>query len=207
LRIDTAALKARLGMLALLWAALPMAALGAGTAAPVPTNAAPSPSAAKVPSIEISQTQTTLAGTCSGGAFDINTFINVGPQASADVRLSAPGAGILEEFTDETGKNVGTYNAKYPAFHIPAFGGGLAPNTLITLAITTYSGPGLTGAASFTSTIIFNCTTGVITFPSALALQPIPTLDDSVLFATITLVALFGAAMLINRRAPLRRKR
>jgi hypothetical protein len=207
LRIDAAALKARLGMLALLWAAVPLAALGAGTAAPVPTNVSPTPSAAKVPSIDISLTQTTLAGTCSGGAFDISTFINVGPQASADVRLSAPGAGILEEFTDETGKNVGTYDAKYPAFHIPAFGGGLAPNTPITLTITTYSGPGLTGTTSFTSTIVFNCTTGIITFPSLLALQPIPTLDDVALFATMTLLAFCGAAALISRRAPLRRKR
>jgi len=161
LRIDSAALKAGVGLFALLWATLSIAATGAGTSSAMPATSA-TPTASQVPSIQILGKQTGLAGTCGGAGFDVNTFINIGTQASADVRLSAPGVGIVEQFVDETGKNIGPYNAQYPAFHIPAFGGGLAPNTLITLTITTYSAPGLTGAVTFTSTITFDCTAGLI---------------------------------------------
>ena len=42
------------------------------------------------------------------------------------------------------------FNADYPNFHILGFGGGSAPNTPITVIITTYTGPNLTGTATFT---------------------------------------------------------
>jgi len=197
LRIGAAALKAGMGSFALLWATLAIAATGAGTSSAMPGTSTVAPAANQVPSIQILNGQTGLAGTCGGAAFDVNTFINIGTQASADVRLSAPGVGIIEQFVDETGKNIGPYNATYPTFHILNFGGGLAPNTQITLTVTTYSGPGLTGSAAFTSSITFDCTTG------AVALQgpggtpaSIPALSTYGLLALTGLLALLGMATL-----------
>jgi len=168
LRIGAAALKAGVGSFAVLWATLAIAATGAGTSSAMPAKSV-TPASSQIPSIQILGNQTGLAGTCGGAAFDVNTFINIGTQASAEVRLSIPGVGVIEQFVDETGKNIGPYNAQYPSFHIPTFGGGLAPNTLITLTIATYSGPALTGAITFTSSITFDCTTGLIKIDPAAA--------------------------------------
>ena len=195
-------------MLALLWASASFATL-AGTASSEP----PFPlvvATAKMPSIRISSQQTGLAGTCGGAAFDVNTDINVGSQASADVRLSAPDVGMVEQFTDDTGKNIGPYAAQYPTFHIPKFGGGLAPNTPITLTITTYSGPSLTGSITFVSTLVFDCTTGAVIAiaPEIGSAQPIPALSPAAIAALIALIAFLGASGLrrpAQRRAPRRR--
>jgi hypothetical protein len=207
-RKRSAALKAWSGAFALLWAALSAAGpLAPGTAAPgQPASTTPGVESAKVPSIQILQSQNGLAGTCGGGAFNVNTFINVGTQASADVRLSVAALGVVEEFTDETGKNIGPYAARYPSFHIPAFGGGLAPNTELALTITTYSGPALTGIVEFTSALSFNCTTGAVIRASADVSQPVPALSEFALFASAALLALLGAAAL-RRRANARGER
>jgi hypothetical protein len=198
-----AALKVCSGMLALSWATASFAA-PAGTASPEPPNPVPGVAAAKAPSIMISSQQTGLAGTCGGAAFDVNTVINVGSGASADVRLSVSGVGLIEEFTDETGKNIGPYAADYPTFHIPAFGGGLAPNTLITLTITTYSAPSLTGSVTFISTMVFDCTTGaVVRAPATAPGLPVPALSPGAIAALIALLALLGATRL---RRPSRRR-
>jgi hypothetical protein len=199
LRIGAAALKAGVGLFALLWATLAIAVSGAGTSSSMQGAPPVTPTANQVPSIQILNSQTGLAGTCGGAAFDVNTFINIGTQASAEVRLSAPGVGIIEEFTDETGKNIGPYNAKYPTFHILSFGGGLAPNTAITLTITTYSGPALTGTVSFASSITFDCTTGAVIARgpgSAVTPAPIPMLTTHGLLALTGLLALLGIATL-----------
>jgi hypothetical protein len=205
LRTIAAALKACSGIVALTWATAAFAA-SAGTASPVLPHVAAGTTAAKLPSIQLLQKQPTLAGTCGGSAFDVNTFINVTAVASADVTLTAPGVGVIEQFTDETGTNIGPYNGVYPTFHILPFGGGLPPNTRITITITTYSGPNRTGSVSFVSTIAFNCTTGkvlhqVLPQPGDAA-ESIPTLSTIGLFATAALLALLGAAMM---RRPARR--
>ncbi len=156
------ALKAWSGIIALSWATVGLAA-SAGTASPLLSpQAAPGAKAAQLPSIELLQKQPTLAGTCGGSAFDVNTFINVTSVTSADVKVAAPGVGTIEEFTDETGTNIGQYNAIYPAFHILPFGGGLPPNTKITITVTTYTGPNRTGSVSFESSIVFDCTSGKV---------------------------------------------
>src|SRR5262249_23938711 len=123
LRIGAAALMAGVVLFALSSATTAVAVAAAGTSsAPAGPRSQPwGPPSTTVPSIEILGNQTGLAGTCGGSAFDVNTFINIGSSASADVRLSAPVVGIIEEFTDETGKNLGAYDAPYPAFHIPSF--------------------------------------------------------------------------------------
>jgi hypothetical protein len=198
-----AALKACSGVVALSWATAAFAASG-GTASPVLPQAAPGTTAAKLPSIELLREQPTLAATCGGGAFDVNTFINVTGVASADVMVTAPGVGTIEEFTDETGTNLGPYNAVYPNFQIKPFGGGLPPNTKITITITTYSGPSRTGSVSFVSKIVFNCTTGQVLRDGPLnAGEPIPALSTVALAAMATLLALLGAAMM---RRPARRR-
>jgi hypothetical protein len=203
LRTVVAALKAWSGVVALSWATAGFAA-SAGTASPALPHAAPGPTAATLPSIELLQNQPTLAGSCGGSAFDVNTFINVSAVASAVVTLTAPGVGTIEEFTDETGTNIGPYNAVYPAFHILPFGGGLPPNTKITITITTYTGPNRTGAVSFVSTIVFNCTTGNVLRAGPVNLgEPIPTLSTVALAATAALLSLLGAAMM---RRPTRRR-
>src|SRR5262245_29625097 len=206
LRIGAVTLAAWSGALALTWAAAVMGASAVGTSTASPPAVGPSTTSSSTPpSIHILRQQPGLAGTCGGGSFDVSTFINVGTQASADVKLSAPGVGILAEFTDETGKNIGPYNAKFPTFQIPAFGGGLAPNTLITVTVTTYSGPGLTGVATFKSKIVFNCTTGQVLLNAVDPTAPIPTLSLPALFASMALVALLGAAAL-RRSRPARQK-
>ncbi|HEV8259599.1 MAG TPA: hypothetical protein VGQ19_02435, partial [Burkholderiales bacterium] len=125
MRTVVAALKAWSGVIALSWAAAGLAA-SAGTASPtLPQVAAPGATAAKLPSIELLHDQPTLAGSCGGSAFNVNTFINVTGVASADVTVTVPGVGTIEEFTDETGANLGAYNAVYPTFQIKPFGGGL----------------------------------------------------------------------------------
>jgi hypothetical protein len=179
-------------------ATIGIAATGAGTAT-TPTTQVATPTATTSPSIDILRAQPGLGGTCGGSSFNLATFINVGGQASADVKLSAPGVGILEEFTDETGKNIGAYDAKFPTFQIPAFGGGLAPDTLITVTITTYSGPGLTGNVTFISKVVFNCTTGKIFAGAIDPTAQIPTLSWPALLASIALLALVGAAALRRR--------
>lgn len=199
MRIDVAALKACMGIVALCWATTGMAASAGGTSSSTghgTAGAGGTPS----PSITLLPTQPGLAGTCGGSAFDVNTFINVTAQASADVKVSAAGVGTIEEFTDETGKNIGPYNDIYPTFQILAFGGGLAPNTVITIAITTYTGPNLSGSISFVSALMFNCTTGTV-----LAAQPppgsagIPALSPLGLATTAVLVFSLGALMLRRR--------
>lgn len=204
MRIVAAAFKACTGIVALCWATAGIAA-SAGTAPPVMPHQAVGTTAAKLPSIDLSAKQPNLAGTCGGSGFDVSTFINVTAETSADVKVSAPGVGTIEEFTDETGKNLGPYNAVYPTFHILPFGGGLAPNTLITITITTYSAPGLGGSISFVSTLVFNCTTGaVIQQPLAPSSARIPALSSFGLAATAALLALAGAVML---RASARQRR
>ena len=195
--MDVATLKAWSGVVALSWATAGFAA-SAGTASPTfPQVPAPGTAAAKLPSIELLPEQPTLAGTCGGGAFDVNTFINVTGVASADVTVTAPGVGTIEQFTDETGTNLGPYNAVYPTFQIKPFGGGLPPNTKITITITTYSGPNRTGS------VVFNCTTGqVLRAGPENAGESIPALSTVALAAMATLLALLGAAMM---RRPARR--
>ena len=112
--------------------------------------------------------------------------------------------GIIEEFTDETGANLGAYNAAYPTFQIKPFGGGLPPNTKITITVTTYTGPSKTGSISFVSRIVFDCTTGeVLQSSPANPAVSIPTLSPVALVAMTTLLALLGTAML---RRPTRRR-
>lgn len=190
---------------------------GAGVAAPVAGTEGAQPMTNAVvradvlPSIEILPKQLNLAGRCNGSAFDLNTFINTTAQTSASVRVSSPALNpsLLEQFTDNTGANVGVFNDEYPNFHILPFGGGLAPNTLITVGITTYTGPNLTGTVTFTSTLTFNCTTGEI---ARLGRAPplitaVPALDGAGLVMLATLLGLIAAASLRVRRAARRLRR
>ncbi len=204
MRTLVAALKAWSGVIALSWAAAGLAA-SAGTESPTLSQvAAPGTTAAKLPSIELLPNQPTLVGSCGGSAFNVNTFINVTGVASADVTVTVPGVGTIEEFTDETGANLGAYNAAYPTFQIKPFGGGLPPNTKITITITTYTGPSKTGSISFVSRIVFDCTTGTVLQSSpANPAVSIPTLSPVALVAMATLLALLGRAML---RRPTRRR-
>ena len=196
-----------LGALALFSASAGMAAPDAGTRGAQPLSNAVV-QAAVLPSIEILPEQTNLAARCNGSAFDLNTFINATPQTSASVRVSstALNPSLLEQFTDNTGANVGAFNAEYPTFHILGFGGGLAPNTPLTIKITTYTGPNLSGTVTFTSTIVFNCTTGQI---SRLGRDPpvvidVPALDSAGLAFLMILLGLAGAATSrVRRRASL----
>ena len=190
------------GLFALFWTVESFAEL-AGTASATPDNTPPAAASSK-PSIMIAPQQTGLAGSCGGAGFDVNTAINVSSQASADVKLTAPDVGVVEEFTDETGKNIGPYKADFPSFHIPAFGGGLAPNTELTLTITTYDGPGLTGAITSVSKLTFNCTTGAVIPAVAGAPASIPVLPPLAVAALAALLAMLGAMRL---RVPLRRRR
>jgi hypothetical protein len=172
----------------------------------LPTQAGPAAADAVLPSIEILSHQTTLAGTCGGAAFNINTFIRVDTQASAQVLLSAPGFPTLETFTDETGANIGPFNGNFPAFNIPAFGGGLPPNTPIRIVINTYTGHALAGTVTYTSTMQFDCTTGTVL--NILAAGPgtpaaIPTLGEYGLGLTALLL---GALALLRLRKPARRR-
>jgi hypothetical protein len=196
LRIDAAAIKACTGIVALCWATSGVAT-PAGTASPTLPPQAVRTTGGAPASIRLVAMQPGLAGTCGGNAFDVNTFINVNTLASAFVKVSATGVGTIEEFTDETGQNIGPYNDLYPTFQIPSFGGGLPPNTLITIAISTYSGPNLSGSITFTSTLVFNCTTGVVILaqPSG-ALTPLPALSPAGLAAMATLLLLAGVVML-----------
>lgn len=210
LRNTITTLNAMLGALALFSASAGIAAPGGGTVGAQPQAGAVVQSAI-LPSIEILPKQLNLAGRCNGSAFDLNTFINTTAQTSASVRVSSPilNPSLLEQFTDNTGANVGVFNADYPNFHILGFGGGLAPNTPITVSITTYTGPNLSGTTTFTSTITFNCTTGEI---SRLARDPplvtaVPALDSTGLALLVMLTGLAGAAALRFRRRAARPSR
>ncbi len=203
-------LKAMLGAFALLSAAAGATVPAAGTdGAQEPFDVVVQ--AAVVPSIEILPKQLNLAGRCNGSAFDLDTFINATAQTSASVRVSssALNPSLLEQFTDNTGANVGAFNDNYPNFHILGFGGGLAPNTPITISIATYTGPNLTGTVTFTSTIIFNCTTGQISRlgPAPPRLAPIPTLDATGLAMLALLLGLAAAAALHVRRTATQSRR
>lgn len=190
---------------------------GAGVAAPAAGTADAQPMSHAVvqadvlPSIEILPKQLNLAGRCNGSAFDLNTFINTTAQTSASVRVSSPSLNpsLLEQFTDNTGANVGVFNDNYPNFHILAFGGGLAPNTLITISIATYTGPNLSGTVTFTSTLTFNCTTGQI---ARLGRAPplvtaVPALDGAGLAMLAMLLGVVAAATLRIRGAARKSRR
>jgi exosortase sorting signal-containing protein len=194
LRTVVAALRAWSGIAAVAWATAGLAASGGTGEAVVPHGVATA-SSPKISSIQLLRKQPTVAGTCGGSAFDVNTLINVDNVASADVTVTAPGVGTIEEFTDETGTNIGPYNAAYPTFHILPFGGGLPPNTTITITITTYSGTNKTGSVTFTSTLLFNCTTGQVIKQKLEPAESIPTLSTAALFTMMALLALLGGAM------------
>jgi hypothetical protein len=197
-------LKAMLGAFALLTAGTAVALPNAGTDGAQPLANAVVQSAV-LPSIEILPQQLNLAGRCNGSAFDLNTFINTTAQTSASVLVSssALNPNVLEQFTDNTGANVGVFNDDYPTFHILAFGGGLAPNTPITITIATYTGPNLTGTVTFTSTITFNCTTGLISRlkPAPPLVTAVPALEPTGLALVSALLGLLGVAALTRRRA------
>jgi hypothetical protein len=188
-------------LLALIWAGAVPAEIGTSGGVHAADGAVIT--ATTVPSIEILSTQTHLAGSCSGAPFDLNTLINVDTMASADVRLTAPGIGVIEEFTDETGTNIGPYNGVYPTFRILGYGGGIAPHTAVQLSITTFTGPTLTGNSSFISTVTFDCTTGVISNivnGTTDGRAPVPTTSHALLVAMSGLLALLGAMALRRRR-------
>jgi hypothetical protein len=201
-----AALTAWLGIVALSWATASFAASG-GTAQ---SAATPHPASALVPkvgSVRLLHKQPTVAGTCGGSAFNVAALIHVDTFASADVTVTAPGVGVVEQFTDETGSNIGPFDGVYPTFHILPFGGGLPPNTLITITITTYTGPKKTGTVSSVSALIFNCTTGLVLHgPGGASATEIPALSPFALAATAALLALLGAALL-RRQARQRARR
>jgi hypothetical protein len=195
-------------MLTLPWAAAAWADPAGTASKPVPN--AEVPKSAVLPSIEILSSQPNLAGTCGGQAFKINTYINVDSQASAEVRLSAPGFPTLEQFTDETGSNIGPFSGIYPTFNIQAFGGGLAPNTPIRITINTLSGHALAGSLTYSSSMEYNCTTGQILNLVAAAPgdpSPIPALSDVGLAATALLLALAGILAMRRRTAATSRQR
>jgi len=199
--------RAGLGILALIWATAAVAGI-AGTAGYATATRGATVEAAVTPSVQILPNQSNLAGTCGGAAFSVNTFIHVGTQGSADVQLSAPGVGLLEEFTDHTG-HIGPYNAVFPDFGVLGFGGGLAPNTPLTLIITSYSGNDLSGTITYVSTLVFSCTTGAIinriaVNPAAANSPPalsIPTLSDVGIIAAAFLLALIAMISLRQREA------
>ena len=199
MRVVVVALQSLSIAAALAWAASAAATPG-GTAAGGATESIGAASAV-LPSIQIISPQSKLANSCGGGSFNVNTFINVDTQASADVRLSAPSVGTIEEFTDETGNHIGPYNGIYPNFVIPAFGGGLAPNTAVQLVITTYTGHSLSGSVSYSSSMVFNCTTGGVISLAPAPGDPsaIPTLGDAALAATAGILALLGIFALRRR--------
>jgi len=207
LRNAITTLKAMLGAFALFSASAGIAAPDGGTAGAQPlANAVVQ--ADVLPSIEILPKQLSLAGRCNGLAFDLNTFINTTAQTSANVRVSSAklNPSLLEQFTDNTGANVGVFNDNYPNFHILGFGGGLAPNTPITITITTYTGPNLTGTTTFTSTITFDCTTGQVERLGRAPplLTAVPALDSTGLALLAMLVGIAGAAALRVRRRAVR---
>ena len=205
MRAVAAGSKALLGVLALSWAMVSIAQ-PAGTQAVIVPHVAPA--TVKVPSIRLPQHQDTLASSCIGSAFDVNAVINVDTSASADVKLTAPGVGLIEEFTDETGANIGPFAGKFPTFLIKAFGGGLPPNTPMTITITTYSGSSLSGSVTFVSSLTFDCTTGAVLSAPALGAPnaaAIPTLSLFTLATSSALLVLFGAAALRRTRRIRRR--
>jgi hypothetical protein len=192
---------------ALFWAANAPAQVG-GTAGEVAPEAV-APTSSVLPSIEILAQQTALSNTCGGAAFNLNTYIHVDTQASAEVRLAAPGFPNLEAFTDETGANIGPFNGNFPAFTILAFGGGLPPNTPIRVIVNTYTGHALAGSVSYSSTIEFNCTTGTVL--NLIAAAPgtpanIPTLGESAIVAMMLLL-LGAGAMRLRRQSKVRARR
>jgi hypothetical protein len=200
-------LKCTLAAIALVFGSATSAATG-GTSGVTPQGSPAVPLSAVLPSIEILPNQSHLAGACGNSTFDLNTAINVDSHSSADVRLTVAGSGTIEDFTDETGSNVGPFSGNYPTFQILSFGGGLPPNTAINITITTYTGPALSGKQSYLSSLIYNCTSGaILSLANATSgtESPIPTVSRVILSAIAGLLLLFGMVALPGRAVGIRR--
>ncbi len=113
------------------------------------------------PSVEVTGS---TSGICdnSGGTLNPNipTLLTYSSLSSDEAVMSIAGVGIVAT-TDED-------LAFFPAVESPGSFGlnpspySVPPGTAVTVTITTYTGPGLTGSLSFESTVVFLCDTGEI---------------------------------------------
>ncbi len=107
-----------------------------------------------VPSVEI---QGSVPNVCNASHLALPVFWNVTANSSDSSTMSVQGVGTVFTLTENHSAQIAT--GTYPLAPVSY---NVAAGTPVTVTITTYNGKNQTGGISYSSTIVFDCTTGNI---------------------------------------------
>ncbi|MHB8626857.1 MAG: hypothetical protein ACYDBJ_26495 [Aggregatilineales bacterium] len=127
---------------------------------------------------------------CSNTSFSVPISVNSNAVFSDSASMSVPGIGNVYSFSENDPAVSGTF----PYFVSPN-SYTVAPNTPVTVSITTYNGINGGGGVSFSSTAVINCSSGALLSVTNSGVIPGPGIPSGFVLHTITCtVAVYDSA-------------